>query len=157
MRSDNARANLRGNAPVVLDAEQKARVIDALRKGVSMEGAANIARIHRSTLYAIFEREPDFADDCYAAIGEFEAEITARFHELSKAGEKTATAQLALLERRFPKRWSLGKIRNDVDDRQAEPGVAPEAAGDLALAAIAEKAQPAIDELLARRREGESA
>jgi transposase len=112
--------------PSKLTEDRQETICEALRKGVSIEGACQLAGIGESTFYSWRSRgeeekervreghhncqvrkeeQPyvDFLEETTRAIGESEEYLVEKIYE---AAPETPNAALRLLERRFPERWS---------------------------------------------------
>ena len=95
-------------------------IVDALKIGVTMKGAAHSAGIQESTLHAWRHKHPEFAESVTRAIGESERALV----EVARTGDDPRVAVM-ILERRFRDGWSKGE-KHDVVARQQVTTVSPE-------------------------------
>ena len=101
--------------PKLLDDLVSKRIIEAVRSGASRTGAAEAARVSRSTLHLWLQRG-EAGDEPYASftarVREAEGDLERELITIIKGhAVETWTAAAWLAERRWPKRWALRRDR----------------------------------------------
>jgi transposase len=100
--------------------EKEILVLESLRKGLSISAACAAAQVGRTTWYRWVEADPTLEERAEEALSVVESRLLALIEEHAV---KQWQAAAWILERRFPKRWSLRESAiNRVDDNQnSEP------------------------------------
>lgn len=135
MTSRQGEALARRGQPTALTPEVERVICSAVRQGLSIEGAAELAGVGRSTAYGWFKRGAEDPEGPYGpfvvALAQAQAafEASALGHISAAAAEGTWQAAAWLLERRLPRRWGRqerGELTTEAGDAGDEPPPTPE-------------------------------
>ena len=142
-------------ASAKLTPEQRTIVLDAIRAGLSLTGAARLCGRSRSWLIAVRKGHPDFEEDVQKALGELERDLCAAIADAGRRGEAAEmNAFIKLRSNRFPQlhgddprlRYSIETAGEEHPDdngaRVQEEGLPAEVRDRLLAAYYAEQAKP---------------
>lgn len=106
------------NAPELIDAEGRERILSAIRSGVTLSGAAKVAGLSARAFQRYRREHPDFHAECQRAAADLEVRMV---EAIVRHAQEDGRLALEFLARRFPESWSASKDLRVVEHEPGSP------------------------------------